>query len=692
MVNFLRQLRFQFNIFLQEKIHWLLFILGLIFLFTSANFRNNDTFSPAYINSICGGIFLFTSIVYGVFATRFFLMEVSNQSQIQWVRSGFRTTFITVKFFAAFFGVLVLLLPTLVIMLISGASFNSFAGLLHGATVWVYLFVPTFLFVTALSIFSGLLFRKPALAMTFTLLCLIGNVIRQTSWQDLLMYLPAGVYGLLFGYGPIRETLQLNRGYFLCLSISLLLLALLIGHFVLPANKGKLKWKDAGIWLFLVLFFIAGTYFLGSRLNYQGKFIVVGPDLETLNKHNEICEALETYELTVTINERGYIEKGSALVQLRREVNINEHLLLLQSLKAKPVTVEETSEGVYLIEYEGGFVLPNYSYSRLIQSPETALVGFLPGGYIDHSRLLLLSHGQWHPFSKCDLTGLVLTIPETFTVNYSSADTSSIENGMVNLHWEKSLPEVLIIAGADYEEGDLNGQNALLPKWLDLETRKHYELFQTMFARLIEHVDADTREKEKIVILPIVGSSILDKNGTFFLRSTPVTLFLPEATPAKLEIEAALEVIQAWWSQGIDNPSLQNCFFESYSCLQPVGSVPDDKSMMPFLYYFSLKLASEQSPETVDLESIIQLYQKISTDPASAFAVPRLFDKEEERKLIATLFQLDKCMSDGELWTVLSTLKEEKSSIWMDYEDLVSGIQQLTGYNFERLGQQCPSN
>lgn len=258
MVNFLRQLRFQFNIFLQEKIHWLLFILGLIFLFTSANFRNNDTFSPAYINSICGGIFLFTSIVYGVFATRFFLMEVSNQSQIQWVRSGFRTTFITVKFFAAFFGVLVLLLPTLVIMLISGASFNSFAGLLHGATVWVYLFVPTFLFVTALSIFSGLLFRKPALAMTFTLLCLIGNVIRQTSWQDLLMYLPAGVYGLLFGYGPIRETLQLNRGYFLCLSISLLLLALLIGHFVLPANKGKLKWKDAGIWLFLVLFLLRG--------------------------------------------------------------------------------------------------------------------------------------------------------------------------------------------------------------------------------------------------------------------------------------------------------------------------------------------------------------------------------------------------------------------------------------------------
>ena len=692
MVNFLRQLRFQFNIFLQEKIHWLLFILGLIFLFTSANFRNNDTFSPAYINSICGGIFLFTSIVYGVFATRFFLMEVSNQSQIQWVRSGFRTTFITVKFFAAFFGVLVLLLPTLVIMLISGASFNSFAGLLHGATVWVYLFVPTFLFVTALSIFSGLLFRKPALAMTFTLLCLIGNVIRQTSWQDLLMYLPAGVYGLLFGYGPIRETLQLNRGYFLCLSISLLLLALLIGHFVLPANKGKLKWKDAGIWLFLVLFFIAGTYFLGSRLNYQGSFIVDQPDLETLYNSNDVCDALDSYEVVIVINKHGYVEKGTATVQLKKGLDIREHLLLLPSLMDKPVTVEETSPGTYSIGYEGDFILPNYSYSNLFQDPEISLVGFLPGGYIDQSRLLLLAHGQWHPFSKCDLTRLELRIPETININYSSADKNSTANGVVNLSWEENLPEVLIIGGADYVEGDINGQEALLPEWLDSDTRSHYELIQTKFSGLMKRVAMETNEEQNTIILPIVGSSILDKNGTFFLRSTPFTMFLPDATPSKLEIEAALEVIQAWWRQGTDDPSLQNCLFKRFSCLQPTRSVPDDKSVMPFLYYFSLKLASEQSPETVDLDSIIQVYQTIDSDPASIYAVPRMFDKDEENELIVKLFQLDRCMEDGEFWNVLVKLKEEKSSVWIDYEDLESSILQLTGYSLERLEQQCPQN
>ena len=692
MVNFLRQLRFQFNIFLQEKIHWLLFILGLIFLFTSANFRNNDTFSPAYINSICGGIFLFTSIVYGVFATRFFLMEVSNQSQIQWVRSGFRTTFITVKFFAAFFGVLVLLLPTLVIMLISGASFNSFAGLLHGATVWVYLFVPTFLFVTALSIFSGLLFRKPALAMTFTLLCLIGNVIRQTSWQDLLMYLPAGVYGLLFGYGPIRETLQLNRGYFLCLSISLLLLALLIGHFVLPANKGKLKWKDAGIWLFLVLFFIAGTYFLGSRLNYQGSFIVDQPDLETLYNSNDVCDALDSYEVVIVINKHGYVEKGTATVQLKKGLDIREHLLLLPSLMDKPVTVEETSPGTYSIGYEGDFILPNYSYSNLFQDPEISLVGFLPGGYIDQSRLLLLAHGQWHPFSKCDLTRLELRIPETININYSSADKNSTANGVVNLSWEENLPEVLIIGGADYVEGDINGQEALLPEWLDSDTRSHYELIQTKFSGLMKRVAMETNEEQNTIILPIVGSSILDKNGTFFLRSTPFTMFLPDATPSKLEIEAALEVIQAWWRQGTDDPSLQNCLFKRFSCLQPTRSVPDDKSVMPFLYYFSLKLASEQSPETVDLDSIIQVYQTIDSDPASIYAVPRMFDKDEENELIVKLFQLDRCMEDGEFWNVLVKLKEEKSSVWIDYVDLESSIQQLTEYSLERLEQQCPQN
>jgi hypothetical protein len=692
MINYLRQIRFQFVVFLREKIHWLLLVFGLIFLFTSANFWNNDTFSPAYINSISGGIFLFTSIVYGVFATRFFLLEVSDQSQIQWARSRFRTDFISAKFFAMFFGALVLLLPTLVIMLIRGAAFNNLAGLLQGAAVWFYLFVPTFLFVTVLSIVSGLLLRKPALAMILTLLCLIGLVVRQTNVPDLLMYQTFGRYGLLYGYGPIGETLRLNRSYFSCLSIGLLLFALLIGHFILPANKAKLTWTRAGMWFFLVILFSAGTYFLGSRLNDQKKFIVAGPDLETLHKQDEICEALESYELTVTINNRGTIEKGLALVKLKKDVSIREHLLLLPSLKAKPVTVQESSEGIYRIEYEGDFVLPNYSYSMLIQAPEIMSVGFLPGGYIDHSKLLLLSHGQWHPFSKCDLTGLVLTIPETFTVNYSSADSSDTENGMTRFHWEKSLPEVLIIAGADYEEGDLNGQKALLPKWLDLDTRGHYELIQTRFAGLMERVAVETSRKDSVIILPIVGSSILDKNGSFFLRSSPVTMFLPGATPAKKEIEAALEVIQAWWSQGTVDTSLQKCFFIPQSCLRPSRSTPDDRSVMPLLYYFSLKLASEQNPETVNLESIIQLYQTRSTDRSSAFAVPRLFDEEEENKLLVSLFQLDQCVSDGELWNVLAQLREEKSGVWMNYEDLVSAIEQLTGYSLERLEQQCPSN
>lgn len=273
MINYLRQIKFQFIIFLQERIHWLLLVLGLIFLFTSANFRNNDTFSPAYINYITGGIFLFTSIVYGVFATRFFLIEVSDQSQIQWARSRFRTDFISAKFFAMFFGALVFLLPTLVIMLIRGAAFNNLAGLLQGAAVWIYLFVPPFLFVTALSIISGLLLRKPALAMILTLLCLIGLVVRQTDVPDLLMYQAYDSYGLLFGYGPIRETLLLNKGYFSCLSIGLLLIALLIGHFILPANKAKPTWMHASVWFFLVIVFSAGTYFLGSRLNDQKRLL-----------------------------------------------------------------------------------------------------------------------------------------------------------------------------------------------------------------------------------------------------------------------------------------------------------------------------------------------------------------------------------------------------------------------------------
>lgn len=691
-MNYLRQFKFQLKIFLLEKIHWIILVLALVLLFTDVSFKNNNTFSPAYINNLSGSVFLFTSIVYGVLATRFFLMEVSNQSQIQWARQSFRANFITVKFLAMFFGVLVLLLPTLLIMLIRGASFNNLAGLFQGASIWFYLFIPTFLFSTALSILSGLLLRRPTLAMPFTLISLIWLAIRQTVWPDLFKYYVAESFGLLFGYGPVRETLLLNRGYFLTLSIILLLVAILIGYFLLPANKGKLKLKNVILWFSFFLFFIAGTFFFGSRLNYQGSFIVDQPDLETLYKSHDVCHALESYELAIEINEQGYVEKGAASVQLKEELDIREHLLLLPSLMDKPVTLEETSPGTYNIGYEGDFILPNYSYSNLFQDPEISLVGFLPGGYMDQSRLLLLAHGQWHPFSKCDLTKLELRIPETININYSSADNSIVENGMVNLLWEVNLPEVLIIGGADYVEGDLNGQKALLPKWLDSDTRSHYELIQTKFSVLMKRVAMETNEEQNTIILPIVGSSILDKNGTFFLRSTPFTMFLPDATPSKLEIEAALEVIQAWWRQGTDDPSLQNCLFKRFSCEQPTRTVPDDKSVMPFLYYYSLKLASEQSPKTVDLESIIQLYKTINSDPASMFAVPRIFVKDEEYKLLVNLFQLDRCVEDSEFWNVLVKLKEEKNSVWIDYEDLKSSLQQLTGYSLKRLEQQCPQN
>ena len=109
-MNYLRQLKFQLKIFLLEKIHWLILVLALVLQFADISFKNSNTFSPVYINNLSRSVFLFTSIVYGVLATRFFLMEVSKQSQIQWARPSFRANLVLVKFFAMFFGVLILLL------------------------------------------------------------------------------------------------------------------------------------------------------------------------------------------------------------------------------------------------------------------------------------------------------------------------------------------------------------------------------------------------------------------------------------------------------------------------------------------------------------------------------------------------------------------------------------------------------
>lgn len=690
MKKFTKQLRVQLKLFMLDRINWALPVLSLILLFTNIGYKENDAFSPRYINLVASNIFLYISIVYGALATRFFIMETSFSYQMQWTKPGFRKGFVLIKFLAMLIGVSLFLLPTLVILLVRGLPYNHLGGLLEGAEVWFYIYIPTFLFVTVLSVLVGLLIRVRILASGITLFILIGMAIHQTTWSDLLRYTTSEFYNIIFGFGPGRESLFFNRAYFLALSLTMLLAVILIAHYRLPSNKGQVSRVLVLGWAVLFLLAVSGTVLVGSRLNYLGKHLVAKPDLETLYRQESFCDGLQNYIVDLEINTEGQIERGVAGFQVSSRLNPKDNILLLRSLTENQMDIKESLPGNYQIDYSGKFILPNYSYTSFIQDPEISLAGFLPGAFMDHSKLFLLAHGQWHPFAKCDLDELTLTIPSEFDVNYVSSTSQFSVNGKKVFFWEGEFPEVLIIAGGNYENSVINGREALLPRNVDLDTFRVYELYENRIRQFWEVLYGDEQKSPDLVILPIVRTNFVDNSGHFYQSYIPVPLTLPNESPAKLEVEAALEIIQTWWAEGKDDPTLRICLFDHLPCYFPTRSNPEDKSIIPLLYYASIKFAADQNPSVVNLNEIITQYQSIKTDPNVVFALPRTFIDPTHHELLLKIAEIDQCLDEEEFWAALIKVRDSSTGVWMDHDALVSSIKSTTGFDLDDLEIQCP--
>lgn len=689
MKDFTKQLRAQLKFFLLDKINWILPVLSFIMLFTNLAFKANKIYFPQYVNLNVGNLFPYISIVYGALATRFFMMETSFSYQIQWTKPGFRKSFVLVKFLAMFIGITLFLLPALVLLLVRGLPYNHFSGLLKGVGVWFFLYLPTFLFIIVLSILVGLIVRVRILAPGVTLFVLVVLAFRQTTWTDLLSYLTAEPYTLIFGFGPGRESLLFNRLYFLAFSLSLLLAVLWLAHYWLPSNKGQISRAPVLGWAVLFLLAVSGTALLGSRLSYLGKHLVAKPDLQTLYRQESFCDNLRNYTVDLEIDREGKIARSTAAFQVSNGLEPKENILLLRSLTENQLEFSESTPGNYQIEYSGQFILPNYSTDNLIQEPEITLAGFLPGAFMDRSKLFLLSHGQWHPFAKCDLDELTLTIPAEFEVNYVSSTSRSSTNGKNVFSWKGELPEVLIIAGGNYKKTVIDGSEALLPSNTDPDKNAIYELYENRIIHFWKLLYGDEQKSPRLVILPIDRANFVDDTGHFFQGFVPVTETLPGASPEKLEIEADLEIIQTWWAEGKQDPRLRICLFSPMSCQLPTRSKPEDESILPLLYYASIKFAAHQNPAVVNLDEIMTMYRSIDTDPNVVFSLPRNFSDPTLDKLLVKIAEMDQCLDEGEFWATLVELRKQTTGVWMDYDALVSAIKSITGFDLNSPEGLC---
>ena len=119
----------------------------------------------------------------------------------------------------------------------------------------------------------------------------------------------------------------------------------------------------------------------GSASPYARQVHHCQPDIITLRKQQEFCDALRDYRLEIEIDRKGSITKALASVQLEQRLEPENYLLLIDSLRDQGVQIRETDVGEFQISYQGKFILPNYAYSSRLKEQGAALSGFLPGAF-----------------------------------------------------------------------------------------------------------------------------------------------------------------------------------------------------------------------------------------------------------------------------------------------------------------------
>ena len=137
---------------------------------------------------------------------------------------------------------------------------------------------------------------------------------------------------------------------------------------------------------------------------------------------------------------------------------------------------------------------------------------------------------------------------------------------------------------------------------------------------------------------------------------------------------------------------MEICFYQRFYCETPHPDLPDDKSVLPFLYYTSIKLASERKPEIVDAEEIISFYQRFIMDGSTLDLVPRIFSGENANELLVKTAKLDRCIGSSAYWKMLTEVRNASDKVWMTYEELSRAVEISTGYNLDKLEAQCPGN
>lgn len=708
MLTFLRAIKFEWKIQCSQRSNWLLAlafmsIFWLGFRLQELTIRSSIGFSV----STAQGLGLFGSLFVAVISVHNLLRETHRGFDHFWSRSQPAISYTWIKFFGSILTVFTFLTPTLLCFLALLLFNFGFGALLPGLKVWLILIGPTFLFILSFSLLVSLLIRTNVIATVVLALVVAGDLVQNFDVTSLLAFAPYDIYtSAAIGFGPDNSFVLLNRALYLSLTLLICILSSIVSRYRLPVIANKKNPASTVFKIFMVVSLVASSWWIAVRYLHLSEIanIPANPTEHILQRKE--CALFESYKIELVLNETGRISSGIALLklypansQITVPVTLNHGLEMTETqfvsnnmLIVKPESTLADNGHEIKIQYQGKMIIPRFAYTTFYQEQDVAALGFEAGFYADSNYAFILDKGTWHPFSECSPDSITITIPNSYSFIYSSADTTKKNMGTSLSIWSSPTPGVLLLAGNYPQTIKDEAWNILLPNRFLPETTQLLllDIYQSAIVHLAKHVSEPENAHKQIIVIPLLRHT--------YQQDALTTIFIPERLSLLRELivtgndfivlrnnndlvsSVALDVITSWWCEEGCCPELSNYMLAKHT---QNGERQEDYLVYSLLYYTSLQLSNEMDNQII-VGEIVSLYETALDDPLRRVKLPLRLPPESIR-ILSQLNTLWDQTSPQDFWQLMEECRKQSESEPIQMDEFAKLVNIITGHEFQNL-------
>ncbi len=708
MCAFLGAIKFEWKTQCAQRSNWLLALAFMAIFWLSFRLQELPLRSAiGFSVSTAQGLGLFGGLFIAVMSVQNLLRETHRGFDHVWSRSLPAKNYTWLKFFGSSLTVFTFSLPTLLCFLALLLFYFGSGAVLSGLKVWIILILPTFLFIISLSLLVSLLIRRNVIAALVLALIIAGDLVQNFDVTGLLAFAPYDIYtSAMIGFGPDDPFVLLNRALYLILTLLNCVLSLILSNHCLPviANK-KYPWV-AAFRIFIVMSLVAGSWWIAERYLGLSRIanVPANPVGHILQK--EACTLFDSYKIEFVLDETGKIISGTALLKLQPvkseviiPITLNSGLEMAESqvIVDRSLILSSYEESASIerevrIDYRGEMIIPRFAYTTFYQEQDIAALGFEAGYYADSRYVFIFGTGTWHPFSECPPDSVTITIPNSYPVIYSSADTAITGENTSSSTWSTFTSGVMLLAGKYPHYVQDKAWNILLPDRLMAEDTQSLLLdtYQSAIFHLANHVSASEKLPKRIIIVPLIRQTYQQDALNIF--------FIPERLSFTRELidtgndsaepsnnsgfvtSAALDVMTSWWCEERTCPELSNILVSRHT---DIGFRQEDHLTSALLYYASLQLSREIDQE-IDVGEMVGLYETALDDPLQMVQLPIMLPPESIR-VLSQLNALWDRITPQDFWQLMKECRNQSRPTPIQIDEFAELVDMITGQDFRDL-------